>query len=40
VDPSVIKTAVIRLRRKLGNDAQPDLIRTHRGIGYSFASVS
>ena len=37
VDPSVIKTAVLRLRRKLGGDASSDLIRTHRGLGYSFA---
>jgi DNA-binding response OmpR family regulator len=37
IDPSVIKTAVLRLRKKLGDHAPADLIRTHRGLGYSFA---
>jgi DNA-binding response OmpR family regulator len=37
IDPSVIKTAVLRLRKKLGANAPADLIRTHRGLGYSFA---
>ena len=37
IDPSDIKTAVLRLRKKLRDHAPADLIRTHRGLGYSFA---
>jgi DNA-binding response OmpR family regulator len=37
IDPSVIKTAVLRLRKKLGDHAPADLICTDRGLGYSFA---
>ena len=37
VDPTVIKTAVRRLRQKLGASASNDVIKTHRGFGYSFA---
>jgi DNA-binding response OmpR family regulator len=36
VDPSVIKTAVRRLRQKLRATESNEIIRTHRGLGYSF----
>ncbi len=37
LDPSTIKMGVRRLRLKLGDSAQlPRVIRTHRGMGYSF----
>jgi DNA-binding response OmpR family regulator len=39
IDPTVIKTAVRRLRQKLGASASNDVIRTHRGFGYSFVQA-
>lgn len=37
MDPAAIKMAVRRLRLKLGDDAvPPKIIRSHRGVGYSF----
>ena len=40
VDQDVIKTAMRRLRVKLGSTPSDDLIKTHRGLGYSFVQVS
>ncbi len=34
---SAIKMCVRRLRRKLGDHNSTDVIKTHRGLGYSFA---
>ena len=34
---SAIKMCVRRLRRKLGDHSSTDVIKTHRGLGYSFA---
>ena len=34
---SAIKMCVGRLRRKLGDHSSTDVIKTHRGLGYSFA---
>ena len=37
MDPAAIKMAVRRLRLKLGDDSvPPNIIRSHRGVGYSF----
>jgi two-component system KDP operon response regulator KdpE len=37
MDPAAIKMAVRRLRLKLGDDSvPPKIIRSHRGVGYSF----
>ena len=40
VDQDVIKTAMRRLRVKLGSTPSDDLIKTHRGLGYSFVPVN
>jgi DNA-binding response OmpR family regulator len=38
LDPSVIKTAVRRLRKKLSSGGATDPTHTHRGMGYSFVA--
>ena len=41
LDASAIKMCVRRLRLKLGDDPQkPRMIRSHRGLGYSFVRPS